>query len=281
MQLLDLIDRLPVPTPWEEGDNIPWHEPEFSARMLREHLTQSHDAASRRFEKIDQQVAWIHTHLLNEQPTYILDLGCGPGLYAERLARLGHTCTGIDYSPASIAYAQDTARQANLACTYVCQDIRQAKYGTEFGLAMLLYGEFNVFRPADARMILGKAKQALRADGWLLLEPHTFPIIQKLGQRPSTWRTSHGGLFSNQPHLVLEESHWDAGHSAATIRYFVVDAATGQVTRHAQSMQAYTDEEYRSLLENCGFAEVKFSPSLGDIDTDGVRELIAITAHKR
>ena len=281
MQLFDLIDRSPVPIPWEEGDNIPWHEPEFSARMLREHLSQSHDAASRRFEKIDRQVAWIHTHLLNEQPAHILDLGCGPGLYAERLARLGHSCTGIDYSPASIVYARDTARQANLPCAYVCQDIRQAEYGTEFGLAMLLYGEFNVFRPADARMILGKARQALKADGWLLLEPHTFSTIQKIGQRPSTWYTSHGGLFSSQPHLVLEESYWDAEHNAATIRYFVVDAATGQVTRHAQSLQAYTDEEYRSLLGNCGFAEVEFFPSLGRVHTDSTSELIAITARKR
>jgi len=28
----------------------------------------------------------------------VLDLGCGPGLYASRLARLGHECTGIDYT---------------------------------------------------------------------------------------------------------------------------------------------------------------------------------------
>lgn len=31
-------------------------------------------------------------------PTRILDLGCGPGLYTSRLARLGHCCVGIDFS---------------------------------------------------------------------------------------------------------------------------------------------------------------------------------------
>jgi SAM-dependent methyltransferase len=279
MQLLDLIDRTPVPIPWAEGDNIPWHDPEFSVRMLREHLSQSHDAASRRLDKIDRQVAWIHTLPLHEQPTHVLDLGCGPGLYSERLARLGHSCVGIDYSPASIAYAQDTAKHANLPCMYVCQDIRRADYGTGFGLVMLLYGEFNVFRLADAQLILGKARQALEAGGRLLLEPHTFSTIQKIGQQSPTWYTSRGGLFSSQPHLVLQENHWHTQHNVATIRYFIVDAATGQVTRHAQSFQAYTDEEYRSLLESCGFTAVEFFPSLGEVHTDSPSELIAITAN--
>ena len=104
MRLIDIVHRLPDAIAWREGDNIPWSEPEFSARMLREHLTQDHDMASRRAELIDRHVAWIHQELLGGQPSRVLDLGCGPGLYSSRLARLGHTCTGVDYSPASIAY---------------------------------------------------------------------------------------------------------------------------------------------------------------------------------
>lgn len=34
--ILDIIDRAPKPTPWSEGDNIPWNEPDFSERMLAE-----------------------------------------------------------------------------------------------------------------------------------------------------------------------------------------------------------------------------------------------------
>src|SRR6266542_3437561 len=102
MRLADLALRQCPPEPWREGDNIPWHEPAFSARMLAEHLSQAHDAASRRAATIDRQVAWIHEAVLRGRPTRILDLGCGPGLYTGRLARLGHTCVGIDYSPAAI-----------------------------------------------------------------------------------------------------------------------------------------------------------------------------------
>ena len=87
--------------------------------MLKEHLSQEHDAASRRAAIIDGQVAWIHDHLLQGNPTRILDLCCGPGLYANRLARLGHRCVGIDFSPASIAYARERSEAGGLSCTYI------------------------------------------------------------------------------------------------------------------------------------------------------------------
>ena len=90
MDLDDLVHRQSRPIAWQEGDNIPWSEPGFSTRMLREHLTQEHNAASRREALIDRHVAWIHEALLESRPAHVLDLGCGRGLYASRLARLGH-----------------------------------------------------------------------------------------------------------------------------------------------------------------------------------------------
>ncbi|HEY5640757.1 MAG TPA: SAM-dependent methyltransferase, partial [Dehalococcoidia bacterium] len=89
MKLEDVIRRTVPPAPWAEGDTVPWHEPGFSRRMLKEHFSQEHDAASRRTETIDAHVAWIHDELLAARPSRVLDLGCGPGLYMERLARLG------------------------------------------------------------------------------------------------------------------------------------------------------------------------------------------------
>jgi SAM-dependent methyltransferase len=281
MKLLDLVHRAVPPAPWDEGDNIPWNDPDFSERMLKEHLSQTHDAASRRTEKIEEQVEWIHHKVLLGCPTKILDLGCGPGLYSSRLAKRGHTCFGIDYSPASIVYAVDYAGKEKLDCTYLHQDIRQAEYGAGYGLAMLIYGELNVFRPADARSILNKACRALADDGVLLLEPHTFEIVRKLGEQPTTWYSSESGLFSDRPHLCLKESFWDPASSAATIRYFIVDAFTGEVTRYAQSLQAYTDEQYHSLLTDCGFDDVEFFPSLIGVKDATQNQLMAIVARKR
>lgn len=267
MTLLDLIHRPPVPEPWAEGEKIPWDEPGFSARMLQEHLSQDHDWASRRFDKIDAHVAWIHRDLLSGRPSRILDLGCGPGLYAARLARLGHQCLGIDFSPASIAYAVETATSEGLDCTYLQQDLRTADYGTGYNLAMLIYGEFNVFRPQEAEAILRKAHAALSAGGILLLEPSTFEAVQQEGQQGPSWYAAASGLFSAEPHLCLMENFWHPARHTTTNRYHVIDAATGRVTRYASTSQAYTDRELQSMLEGCGFAEAGFYPALtGTVD---------------
>ena len=155
MNLLELVRRPPVLESGTEGEKIPWHEPAFSKRMLEEHLSQSHDLASRRSERIDGHVSWIDGEILSHRPSRILDLACGPGLYSERLARLGHECVGIDYSPASIEYARERARRDQLRCSYREEDLRTAQFGQDFDLALLIFGELNVFAPAMVDSLLG------------------------------------------------------------------------------------------------------------------------------
>jgi SAM-dependent methyltransferase len=281
MKLLDVVRRESVPKPWAEGEKIPWNDPDFSRRMLKEHLSQEHDAASRRFEIIDSHVRWIHDQVLKGNPTRILDLGCGPGLYTNRLARLGHRCVGIDFSPASIAYAKEQAEEEGLECTYIQQDIRTADYGDGYGLVMLIFGEFNVFRPEEARGIVEKAYRALMSDGFLLLEPHTFEAVLKIGEQPSSWYSAEKGLFSDEPHLCLQENFWDAEDNVAIERYYIINAVTGEVARHSASTQAYTDGQYRSLLVDCEFGEVEFYLSL-DGRTGGARsDLTVVLSQKR
>jgi len=278
MNLNELIHRKTSPVPWQEGDNIPWNEPGFSRRMLKEHLSQEHDAASRRFAIIERQVDWIHTALCSSKAGRILDLGCGPGFYSERLARLVHSCTGIDFSPASIEYATRLAQQEGLDCHYSCQDIRLAAFPDEFDLVMLIYGEFNVFKTFDAKKILEKAYAALKPGGCLLLEPHTYRMVKQIGKQTSVWYSSKGGLFSGNPHLMLKEHFWDEKSQAATIRYYVIDAADQQVTGYAQSFQAYTENEYSRLITGCGFHQVEFLPGLSASDLQ--EGLFTLTACK-
>jgi SAM-dependent methyltransferase len=278
MQLADIVKRTPDPEPWSEGDKIPWNDPDFSERMLREHLSQSHDLASRRLEVIEAHVAWIHERVLERKPARILDLGCGPGLYASRLATLGHQCVGVDFSPASIRYATEHAARETLACTYVHEDIRTADFGAGFELVMFLFGELNVFRPADAGTILAKANGALAPGGTLLLEPHQFDVVEKIGTQAPSWHTAEAGLFSEQPHLWLQENSWNPTAQTATTRFFVIDAATGEVHQLTQTMQAYTDQEYGRMLEQAGFAAVKFLPSFGPSKDQHRDDLMLIEA---
>jgi SAM-dependent methyltransferase len=280
MNLLNLTHRASPPEPWAEGDKIPWHDPDFSRRMLREHLSQGHDAASRRTIIIEEHVEWIQRAVLHNRASRVLDLGCGPGLYSSRLARRGHTCVGIDFSPASIEYARQVARSQQLACDYRLDDLRHADYGTGFDLALFIYGELNPFRPAEARHILRMAYTALSDSGRLLLEVSTFAAVQRQGHQHPTWYTLEQGLFSDRPHLCLVESFWNEAQAVAIERYYVIDAETNEVTPHSISTQAYTDEQYRDMLQTTGFADVTFYPSLIGQPDKRQPDFIAIVASK-
>lgn len=280
MNILDIIKRAPAPQPWAEGDKIPWNDPDFSERMLAEHLSQDHDLASRKFEIIDAHVAWIHDYLLEGRAARILDLGCGPGFYTSRLAHRGHLCLGIDFSPASIRHARQQARSDHLSCTYVHQDVRKAEFGSGFDLAMFLYGELNVFRPTDAQAILEKTAGALAPNGRLLLEPHQFSAVERIGTAPCHWHTAEAGLFAETPHLWLQENTWHQTSKTAVTRFFVIDAATGDVQQLTQTMQAYTDQDYRRMLNEAGFTDIEFahaSEAFGEVHRDNLQ---LITARK-
>lgn len=278
MNLIDLTRRS-APAPWNEGDNIPWNEPGFSERMLKEHLSQDHDAASRKNEKIERHIAWIYATLLGDRPGSVLDLGCGPGLYLQRLARRGCACTGIDFSPASIRYAVESAEREGLSIDYRLGDIRETDYGVGYDLAILIFGEFNVFKPADARLLLRKMHAALRPGGRLLLEPMALEAARRAGQSPASWSAQPSGLFSERPHLLLEESFWDEASLCATNRYYIVDAHSAEVTRHAASYQGYTNETLENLLVSTGFDAVSFFPELAAEDLGAPQaDFFALTA---
>jgi ubiquinone/menaquinone biosynthesis C-methylase UbiE len=262
MHLNDIIERNKTPRPWTEGYKIPWDESEFSRRMLNEHLTQRHDMASPRFAKIDKHVEFIQTELVKKQPTRILDLCCGPGLYTSRLAKLGHSCTGIDFSPASVEYARREATTFALNCKYILDDVRSTDFPGQFGLAMMLHGEMNAFSKDDIRLILSNAYKALEAEGILLLTASTIDGIKPRETTQKTWTSRNSGLFSELPHLQLFEKVWDEKAKAVTERYYIIDAKTGDVAKYSASLQAYTEAEYKVLLQDCGFKSIQLLPPL-------------------
>lgn len=278
MNLIEIVKRTPVPDPWSEGEKIPWNEPEFSKRMLKYHLDQEHDLASRRFSIIDKHIKFLDSH--TGRPTKALDLGCGPGFYTSRLTSLGYRCKGIDFSPASIEYAKEQARKAGQEIDYVTEDIRTADYGEGYGLAMMIYGEFNVFKKEDIRAVLKKAYNSLEEGGVFIAEPHGYEAIKSFGEEAPSWYSSESMLFSDKPHLALMECFWVEEQSVTINRYFIVDAATGEVTLHASTMQAYTNQEYEELLTEAGFKEIEFYDSLTGETLDEKEHLMVIVGKK-
>ncbi len=265
MRLLDIIYREP-PIAWEKAGKIPWHDPNFSRRMLESHLSQAHDWASRRYEIIDRHVKWIADHL-SPKNARLLDLGCGPGLYTHRLAELGFSCTGVDISPASIECARQQADSAGLDILYTLEDIRRFQPNETFDCVMLTFGEFNVFNENDAVTILQNAAKCLRDDGFLLLETQIFEAVKEAGQASPSWQTLEQSVFSDLPHLWLQENFWDESTATATTRYIIIDAGIveddgvdtvcANVREYGASTKAYTDSEYKNMLHDVGFTTVE------------------------
>jgi SAM-dependent methyltransferase len=245
-----LFNRKP-PSEWQK---IPWQDPDFSRRMLAEHLNQAHDAASRRTNTIEQHVQWIQRKWLYAGPATILDLGCGPGFYTSRLSALGHQCTGIDISPASIEYAVEQ----DLSTQYVLGDIRKVDYGDDYDLILLIYGELNAFSREDARSIIGKAYEALKQGGRLILEVSTYESIYRDGNHAASWYTADKGLFADEPYFCLTEARFDVDCSIED--YYVYLKGSGTMHHFTTMHQGYTEDEYRQLLTD--YSLVQMFPSL-------------------
>lgn len=112
-----LIQLQQKPAPFTPGEALFWDDPHISSQMLEAHLNPEVEAASRRPETIDRSVEWLIEALGLKPGDPILDLGCGPGLYASRFARAGMQVTGVDYSRRSIDYARSYAEKTSW--TYV------------------------------------------------------------------------------------------------------------------------------------------------------------------
>ena len=251
MKISELIDR---GADFETlAEALPWSDPEFSARMLKHHLAQEHDWASRRADVIERQVAWLAGRL--PAGGRVLDLACGPGLYTHLLAGRGFKALGVDFSPAAIAHARRRAAEDGLPAGYAEADIRQYRAEGLFDCVLFVFGEFNEFAPEDARRILENARAALAPGGFLLLEEHTFEAVRESGLAPPSWWPcpQNAGLLSDRPHLCLQESSWDQELARAVMSYFTLDAETGEARFFRSVQTGYTQAGLRELFTGTGF----------------------------
>ncbi len=230
------------------GAKIPWDEPDFSLRMLEQHLNQEHDWASRRGPIIAAHAAWIAEQL--SVPSRILDMGCGPGLYTQALAEQGHQCVGVDFSPASIEYARQRSADCDPKPEYILGDIRNYRSNQKFDCIIMTFGEFNAFIRKDAALLLEHCAEMLTENGLFILEAHTYDAVRAMGEAPATWQRHATGLFSAGPHLCLRENSWNAAEASALSRYFIIDAADTAVRQYVSFMQAYRLESYTKMLSS-------------------------------
>lgn len=246
------------PIPWVHGGNLPWNDPDFSQRMLREHLDESQGAASRIPAERASQIDWFWSTLGLAPGARILDITCGPGLYAVNLAERGCSVTGVDFSPAAIEYARRLAQERRVAarCTFIEQDVREsADWGTEFDAALFIYGQLAVFPVEEAQALLAKICQALRPGGQLVIELLNQERVDK--QNGSWWFSDHTGLWGDAPYLHLGERFWLADQKISVERFYTIHLDTGRMDEITLCDQTYSESTMTNMLQAAGFSWVQ------------------------
>lgn len=187
----------------QRSENFIWTDDYISNNMLAAHLDLVSDAASRNINTIKKTAMWIESILPKEAK--ILDLGCGPGLYASMLSRKGYSVTGIDISKRSISYAKKKAIEENLKINYICEDYINSDIGTEYDAVICIYCDFGALIPREQEILLKKVYSSLKDSGYFIFDVFQQGLCENKKEKRE-WHYSDGGDFwSEKPHLLLEE----------------------------------------------------------------------------
>ncbi len=240
------------PEPFAPGDALFWDDPYISEQMLASHLDANTDAASRRPERIECSVAWLAATLDLQPGDALLDLGCGPGLYAARFAQRGLRVSGVDYSRRSIAYATQYARDHDLVIDYRYQDYLTLDDEAEYDVALLIYGDFCALAPEKRTRLLHNVHRALRPGGYFALDVSTRAHRERRGARPA-WYAVDTGFWKPGPHLVLEQG-FDYPDQLIYLDQYVVVEADGTLSVYRNWFQDYTPEAITAELQEGNFA---------------------------
>lgn len=198
-RLPPLTRELEAFTPW---DNIPW---EAQAEQLLRCRVGEGFIGLRPPQRVDREVAGLVDRLALEPGATVLDLGCGPGLHANRLGARGHRVTGIDIAQPVLDYAQAQADAAGLPCRYQRASFLELPFEREFAAAFLANSTMNQLSDAELDALLQRVRRALVPGGRFACEVYVQPAaanddtpeVRRLFSLPwSPW--------SNRPHHWLE-----------------------------------------------------------------------------
>lgn len=248
---LRALDERPEPFSTYTVDVL-WTDPHIAAQMLRCHLDPETDLASRRPERIDRIVGWIDD-AVGLSGKAVCDLGCGPGLYALRMAARGARMTGVDFSASSIAHARAAAREAGVAAAFLPADYLRDDLPVGQDLATLIYGDYCALSPDRRRLLLERIHGMLRPGGTLIFD--VFPAgafdvlaeVSEFGRRYMDGFWAPGDYFGFRRTFLYPERRvgLDRYLVAAPERTFVVD----------NWMQYFTPDDAVAEVRAAGFSD--------------------------
>ncbi len=250
-----LLSYLSKPKIYTQSTEKFWDDEHISQGMLAAHLDPEWDAASRKHEFMDHSVEWIVNIAPPEKYPKLLDLGCGPGLYAERFYQKGYKVTGIDYSRRSLAYARKSATEKNHEINYLYQNYLEFYSKEEFDIITLIYCDFCVIPDDDRKELLKNIYQALKPGGKFIVDV-TTPKEYENREETKSWYYSDTDFWSEGPHLCLQAFYrYEEWNTILKQTIIVTDSS---IHNYYLWDHTFTKEDLGYELSESGFDKIEY-----------------------
>jgi len=218
-------------------------------------------------ERSDVDAGVVIALLALEPGMRVLDVPCGEGRIAGRLARHGCEVVGVDASAAMLARGREQYPEVR----FKQGDIRALASEGEFDAIVNWFTSFGYFDPDTNDAILASFARALRPAGKLLLEYHNPWRLMRLMELAGG---SSAYVVERGADLMVDRISYDTARARSiTDRFTVRD---GRVTKLRFTLEQVPAPQLVRRLQRAGFGEVAlYGRGGGEFEPEGPR-LIAV-----
>jgi cyclopropane fatty-acyl-phospholipid synthase-like methyltransferase len=252
---LEKINTRPKPFEFYTASDL-WTGEHTSKQMLAFHLNAELDVSSRNAAFIDRSVEWIVSRFNVGSGTKIADFGCGPGLYAVKLAQRQASVTGIDFSNRSIQYAREFSRQKGLSIHYVNQNYLEFETDDRFHIILMIMCDFCALSPTQRRHMLRKFYTLLDSDGSVLLDVYSLKAFEQREEAATYEENLLDGFWSQNKYYGFLNTFKYEQEKVILDKHTIVEARRTQTVYNW--MQCFSSETLEKEFAKCGFAIEKF-----------------------
>ena len=275
---LEKINTRPKPFEFYTASDL-WADEHTSKQMLAFHLNENIDVSSRKAEFINRSVEWISSHFNVGAGMKIADFGCGPGLYAERLAQRHATVTGVDFSKRSIEYAQEVAARQGLNIHYVNQDYLEFETTDSFDLILMIMCDFCALSPSQRKAMLEKFLGMLKPGGAVLLDVYSTTAFDQREETAKYEVNLLDGFWSPDKYYGFLNTFKYEEESVVLDKYTLVERSGPRTVYNW--LQYFSPEALEHELSGCGLEVEKRYADVAGSKYDPEHAEFAVVARKR